>query len=208
MLETTTKLPYKVNGQLYASSARATYGVEDGSTLYIVEDTDRGISHINTWDLSMDIDAGDCTVKGNIQLPKNCNIMSGSFDGATFVSNEGVYTITEKCRFTSRDFVVDCCSENETVVHDSDWYYHKVSVDDSKKIVIANGKTYVDIDHAFKDINQNENIVFKLTDDYPEVISLSYGYHVKLDFGEYSFKSYLENFADLEIVSGRFDGGG
>ncbi len=93
------------------------------------------------------------------------------------------------------------------MVHDSDWYYRKVSVDDSKKNVIANGKTYVDIDHALKDINRNENIVFNLTDDYPEVISLSYGYHVKLDFGEYSFKSYLENFADLEIASGRFDGG-
>ena len=207
VLETTTKLPYKVNGQLYASSARATYGVEDGSTLYIVEDTDRGISRINTWNLSMDIDAGDCTVKGEIELPKNCNIISGSFDGATSVSDEGVYTITEKCRFTSRGFVVSCCSENEIVVHDSDWYYRKVSVDDSKKNVIANGKTYVDIDHALKDINRNENIVFNLTDDYPEVISLSYGYHVKLDFGKYSFKSYLENFADLEIASGRFDGG-
>lgn len=102
VLETTTKLPYKVNGQLYASSARATYGVEDGSTLYIVEDTDRGISRINTWNLSMDIDAGDCTVKGEIELPKNCNIISGSFDGATSVSDVGVYTITEKCRFTSR----------------------------------------------------------------------------------------------------------
>ena len=207
VLETTTKLPYKVNGQLYASSARATYGVEDGSTLYIVEDTDRGISYINTQNLSMDIDAGDCTVKGDIQLPKNCNIISGSFDGDTYASDEGVYTITEKCRFTSRGFVVSCCSENEIVVHDSDWYYRKVSVDDSKKNVIANGKTYVDIDHALKDINRNENIVFNLTDDYPEVISLTYGYHVKLDFGEYSFKGgYLENFADLEIVSGRFDG--
>ena len=81
--------------------------------------------------------------------------------------------------------MVSCCSENEIVVHDSDWYYRKVSVDDSKKNVIANGKTYVDIDHALKDINQNENIVFNLTDDYPEVISLSYGYHVKLDFGKY-----------------------
>ena len=112
-------------------------------------------------------------MKGEIELPKNCNIISGSFDGATSVSDEGVYTITEKCRFTSRGFVVSCCSENEIVVHDSDWYYRKVSVDDSKKNVIANGKTYVDIDHALKDINRNENIVFNLTDDYPEVISLS-----------------------------------
>ena len=52
---------------------------------------------------------------------------------------------TEKCRFTSRGFVVSCCSENEIVVHDSDWYYRKVSVDDSKKNVIANGKTYPEL---------------------------------------------------------------
>lgn len=37
VVETTDYLPYKVNGQLYASSERATRDIADGDTLYIVK---------------------------------------------------------------------------------------------------------------------------------------------------------------------------
>ena len=71
VVETTDYLPYKVNGKLYASSARATYDILDGDTLYIVKDTDRGLASDNA-SKSYDIDAGNCKVSGDIlHFPKN-----------------------------------------------------------------------------------------------------------------------------------------
>lgn len=87
VVETSTSLPYKAGNQRYASSARATYDIADGDTLYIVEDTDRGLSEDNELSKTYNIDAGNHIVDGDLHIPENATLYSGIFTGEYILVN-------------------------------------------------------------------------------------------------------------------------
>jgi hypothetical protein len=207
VVETTDYLPYKVNGQLYASSERATRDIADGDTLYIVKDTDRGISGLYTGDKRVDIDAGDCKVSGGIYYPLKTKLISGIFSGETTRSSDLEITFGEKCRYTKgiSNQMRELCAEDEKVIQDEDGYYVVVPATESDKIVSVNGKSYISAEKALKAIGkQNATITFSA--DYNDYIEVPYTCDVRLDFGEHSMNDYIDNFGATEIVSGNFDG--
>ena len=207
IVETTDDLPYKVNGTLYASSARATYELADGDTLYIVKDTDRGIAFDNS-QKSYDVDAGDCVVDGDIYLPLTCNLISGTFVGEIYWPLDKI-TFTEKCRFTEDmyDTLIEYCTADQKIVQDADGYFIAVKANDQDKIVHMNGQSYVYVNRALHSItDENMDNTISLSADYKNGIFIMWDMKVKFDFGDHYLRNYIENHGDLEILSGKFDG--
>ena len=204
IVETSTSLPYKVGNQRYASSVRATYDITDGDTLYIVEDTDRGLLGDNYLFKTYNIDAGNHKVGGDLYIPKGATLISGTFLGYVYI---GDFTVTDKCRFTkdTANTLRYICDENTKLVPDSEGYLTFVPASASDKLVSCNGKTYVYAEHAFENMSGDQVNTLTFTGDYDSVISFPYNKKGKLDFGEYSPKEFIENFGELEIVSGVFD---
>ena len=204
VVETTTSLPYKAGNQRYASSARATYDIADGDTLYIVEDTDRGLSGDNDLSKTYNIDAGNHIVDGDLHIPENATLYSGIFTGELYISQ---FTITDKCRFAeeSAGSLRYICDNDTKIVQDSEGYLMLTPAKASDKVISCNGKTYVYAERAFEDMSENEGATLTFSGDYDAVISFPYNRKGKLAFGKYSPKDFIENFGELEIVSGVFD---
>ena len=204
VVETTTSLPYKAGNQRYASSARATYDIADGDTLYIVEDTDRGLSADNIWRKTFNIDAGNHIVDGDLNIPENATLYSGIFTGELMISQ---FTITDKCRFAeeSAGSLRHICDNDTKIVQDSEGYLMLTPAKASDKVISCNGKTYVYAERAFADMSENEGATLTFSGDYDASISFPYNRKGKLAFGKYSPKDFIENFGELEIVSGVFD---
>ena len=204
VVETTTSLSYKVGNQLYASSARATYDIADGDTLYIVEDTDRGLSRDNEWSKIYNIDAGEYIVDGELHIPQNATLYSGIFIGELYSSQ---IKITDKCRFAkqSAGSLRNICDDDTKIAQDSAGYLMIAPAKASDKVISYNGKTYVYAEHAFRDMSENEGATLTFSRDYDAVITFPYNRKGKLAFGKYSPKDFIENFGELEIVSGVFD---
>ncbi len=204
IVETSTSLPYKVGNQRYASSVRATYDITDGDTLYIVEDTDRGLLGDNYLFKTYNIDAGNHKVGGDLYIPKGATLISGTFLGYVYI---GDFTVTDKCRFTkdTANTLRYICDDDTKLVPDSEGYLTFVPASASDKLVSCNGKTYVYAEHAFENMSGDQVNTLTFTGDYDAVISFPYNKKCKLDFGEYSPKEFIENFGELEIVSGVFD---
>lgn len=101
VVETSTSLPYKVGNQRYASSIRAIRDIaNNGDTLYVVEDTDRGLlGDIMYYYKTYDIDAGNHKVDGDLHIPKGATLISGTFLGYVFIDD---FKVTDKCRFAKR----------------------------------------------------------------------------------------------------------
>ena len=204
VVETSKSLPYKVGDQRYASSIRATYDIADGDTLYIVEDTDRGLLGGRYYFKTYNIDAGNHKVGGDLYIPDGATLISGTFLGYVFI---GDFTVTDECRFTkdTANTLRCICDDDTKLVSDPEGYLKFVPASASDKVVSCNGKSYVYAEHAFDKMSSDEVNTLTFTGDYDAVITVSYDKKCKLDFGEYSPKEFIENFGELEIVSGVFD---
>ena len=205
VVETSTSLPYKVGNQRYASSIRAIRDIADGDTLYVVEDTDRGLlGDIMYYYKTYDIDAGNHKIDGDLHIPDGATLISGTFLGYLFI---GDFTVTDKCRFAkdSAQALRYICDEDTKLVSDSEGYLTFVPASASDKLVSSNGKSYVYTEHAFKNMSGDQVNTLTFSGDYDAVISLPARKKYQLDFGEYSPKEFIENFGELEIVSGVFD---
>ena len=208
IIETSNDLPYKVNGKVFASSARATRELTNGGNLYIVKDTDRGILSDNLINKSFNIIADNNVVNGEIHLSEKTKIVSGIFMGELYQIENGEYTFGEKARFNKNSMASlrSMCQDDSKVEYDSDGYCVVVSANTADKIVNVNGKSYVYVEHALRNTDANTLTTINITSDYNDYITVPFVNKIKLDLKDNYMRNHIENFGQLEIISGKFDG--
>ena len=203
-VKTVEEKAFRVNDTYYASPNRALNEVENGGTIYIVEDSSYDIK-CDAYLKTVTLDAGNHIYSGNIDTLANINFASGTFSGDITLNSEGEYSFSNGCRFDEFYLRQLSCllPTNQKFSKDEDGYIVVGSATDADKIVSVDGNTYLYVEQALD--NSASDCAIQISGDYDLPIVISSGKNVKLEMGNNKLKNYMEVYSTLEIASGTFD---